>query len=464
MKKKVNIIYLLFILFIILFSYITKNSNIIALVISSSLGILIYNTFSKISINNVLEKYKNKYKIYKISIIATSIIFTIFTLLSFLLGNIISIEGLNIVNIVAVLFILTIILIKLTGVYLEKINYKKLGIKLLSIYELLIIIISSITSIIIYKVFNLKDYINIIILYSVNIIIFLIIMLLLYIFIFRKNKNKVKEKYNYKELIKNIFNIDNNIVIYSIIKESYTYTSIIVLYYILINKYNYSYKSTSIIITNIYFYGIIFIRYINYLLKKYLDFNYNNFNKHIVKIINYLLSICILLMIISGPICRLLFNTNNFLFDLIILLFFYTLYDYVIDTSIKVNNNKINKISLLSGLIIKLIFEKPLINANYRMGYNLSFGGILSIIIGMTISIIISIIFINKKLKINILDNFNNILNIIYQNIILCLILILFTLIVKVDTQGIISSILVIIFYIFITILFYIIRKLINKK
>ena len=464
MKKKVNIIYLLFILFIILFSYITKNSNIIALVISSSLGILIYNTFSKISINNVLEKYKNKYKIYKISVIATSIIFTIFTLLSFLLGNIISIEGLNIVNIVAVLFILTIILIKLTGVYLEKINYKKLGNKLLSIYELLIIIISSITSILLYKVFNLKDYINVVILYLVNIIIFLIIMLLLYIFIFRKNKNKVKEKYNYKELIKNIFNIDNNIVIYSIIKESYTYTSIIVLYYILINKYNYSYKSTSIIITNIYFYGIIFIRYINYLLKKYLDFNYNDFNKYIVKIINYLLNICILLMIISGPICRLLFNTNNFLFDLILLLFFYTLYDYVIDTSIKVNNNKINKISLLSGLIIKLIFEIPLINANYRMGYNLSFGGILSIIIGMTISIAISIIFISKKLKINILDNFNDILDIIYQNIILCLILVLFTLIVKVDTQGIISSILVIIFYIFITILFYIIRKLINKK
>ena len=111
MKKKVNIIYLLFILFIILFSYITKNSNIIALVISSSLGILIYNTFSKISINNVLEKYKNKYKIYKISIIATSIIFTIFALLSFLLGNIIEpkIEGDNLdlsifVIIVCILF------------------------------------------------------------------------------------------------------------------------------------------------------------------------------------------------------------------------------------------------------------------------------------------------------------------------------------------------------------------------
>ena len=98
------------------------------------------------------------------------------------------------------------------------------------------------------------------------------------------------------------------------------------------------------------------------------------------------------------------------------------------------------------------------------MGYNLSFGGILSIIIGMTISIIISIIFINKKLKINILNNFSNILNIIYENIILCLILVLLTLIVKVENTSIIGSILVIIFYTFITILFYIIKKILKKK
>ena len=83
---------------------------------------------------------------------------------------------------------------------------------------------------------------------------------------------------------------------------------------------------------------------------------------------------------------------------------------------------------------------------------------------GMIISTIISMIFINKKLKINILDKFSDILNIIYENIILCLILVLFTLIVNVDTEGIVSSILVIIFYVFITLLFYFVKRLLKKK
>ena len=62
------------------------------------------------------------------------------------------------------------------------------------------------------------------------------------------------------------------------------------------------------------------------------------------------------------------------------------------------------------------------------------------------------------------LDNFNNILNIIYESIIYTLILVLFTLIVKPDTSSIIGSVSVIIFYLFITSLFYIIKRLITKK
>ena len=100
------------------------------------------------------------------------------------------------------------------------------------------------------------------------------------------------------------------------------------------------------------------------------------------------------------------FSNNNFLFDLVVLIFFYTLYNYVMDISIKVTSSKINKISLLSGLIIKLVFEIPLINASYRMGSSLYFGSVLSIIIGMATSTIISIIFINKKLKISILNRY----------------------------------------------------------
>ena len=445
MKKKINIIYLLFMLFLVLLNYITKNSNILNLVLSSSLSILLYNIFSELNIKSTLEKYKNKYKIYKITIIFISLLFIVFSALSFLIGSVMSIKGLNIINVLGVLFTLTIIIIKITSIFLEYTKYKKLGNKLFNIYLLLLLLINSISSILLYQVFKLDDYIKVLLLYSVN-------------------KVKVREKYNYKEIIRSILDINKSITIYNLIKEGYIYTSIIILYYTLINKYNYSYENTSIIIVNVYFYGIYFIKYISYILKKHLEVNSDNFSNQIIKVSNYLITITILLMIISGPICKILFSNNNFLFDLVVLIFFYTLYNYVMDISIKVTSSKINKISLLSGLIIKLVFEIPLINASYRMGSSLYFGSVLSIIIGMATSTIISIIFINKKLKISILNNFSNILNIIYENIILCLILVLLTLIVRVENTSIIGSILVIIFYTFITILFYIIKKILKKK
>lgn len=464
MKKKINIIYLLFMLFLVLLNYITKNSNILTLVLSSSLSILLYNIFSELNIKSTLEKYKNKYKIYKITIIFISLLFIVFSILSFLMGSVMSIKGLNIINVLGVLFTLTIIIIKITSIFLEYTKYKKLGNKLFNIYLLLLLLITSVSSILLYQVFKLEDYNKVLLLYSVNIMISIIIMLLLYIFILRKSKVKVREKYNYKEIIRSILDINKSITIYNLIKEGYIYTSIIILYYTLINKYNYSYENTSIIIVNVYFYGIYFIKYISYILKKHLEVNSDNFSNQIIKVSNYLITITILLMIISGPICKILFSNNNFLFDLVVLIFFYTLYNYVMDISIKVTSSKINKISLLSGLIVKLAFEIPLINTSYRIGSSLYFGSVLSIIIGMTTSIIISIIFINKKLKISILNNFSNILNIIYENIILCLILVLFTLIVKVENTSIIGNILVIIFYTFITILFYIIKKILKKK
>ena len=104
MKKKINIIYLLFMLFLVLLNYITKNSNILNLVLSSSLSILLYNIFSELNIKSTLEKYKNKYKIYKITIIFISLLFIVFSALSFLIGSVMSIKGLNIINVLGVLF------------------------------------------------------------------------------------------------------------------------------------------------------------------------------------------------------------------------------------------------------------------------------------------------------------------------------------------------------------------------
>ncbi len=65
------------------------------------------------------------------------------------------------------------------------------------------------------------------------------------------------------------------------------------------------------------------------------------------------------------------------------------------------------------------------------MGYDMASGSLISIILGFIISTIIGIILINKKLKLSLINNFNDILNIIYENIIYSLILILFTFIIK---------------------------------
>ena len=100
----------------------------------------------------------------------------------------------------------------------------------------------------------------------------------------------------------------------------------------------------------------------------------------------------------------------------------------------------------------------------YRMGYELILGSILSIILGLMTSIILGIILIKNKLKIPSMDNFNNILNIIYENILYTLVLVVFTFVVKVNTTTYISSILVIIFYVIITIIFNYIKGKIKKN
>lgn len=487
MKKIVNVLY---ILFIILLYHLTKDSNMLLLSISFCLFAIFINIFSTTSIKNVIEDFHNKKyyysrdKIFKYSLLFTSIISIILGLISYLIGIAMNIKHLGIVNTTMCALILTNISIKIISEYLSVLGYKKVGNNLINIYNISNIILYILGVILLYKVFKLDNYLNIIILYSLGIVNFIIIIIILYYFIFRKIKKYPKKredgKINYHTKIKNVLVTNKMQTIFNVIKPSYVYFSIIILYYTLLNKYNYNYDDISSYITNIYFYGIIIINFIYKIIMKIYNGEFeklkdkiisredtvrDNFNAFINKIINVSLSITILLMVISGPIVTLLFKSSyNFLFDLIPLLFSYVLYNIIININIVCNKNKNILLTLLLGLFFKLIFEVPFISSIYRMGYTLSLGSILSNILGLTISIIIGTIFLKNKLKLVLLDNFNNILNIIYENIILCLIIVLFTLIIKVNTTTFISSLLVIIFYIFITILFYIVKGMISNK
>jgi len=457
MKKVINIIQVILIL---LLFYLTANKDILLLTISLSMYILLSSIFSTTEI-----KSKN-YKLFKITIISIFIIELLLLILTYFIGNIINIKYLNIVNIFMVLSLFSNIYLKLIKDYLENINHKKLSTNLINIYKISTITLKIILIILLYNILKLDNHINIILLYSVDTLIFTIIIIILYISVFKKIKKENKDKINYKKEVKNILITDKVTTIYSIINSSYIYTSIIILYFILTNKYNYTYENTSLYITNTYLYGIIFIYIAHTLIKKYLDINIkDNFINNINKILKVSIPLCILMTIISKPLSIIIFGNNqNILSSIIPLLFTYILYNYIINTNISYNKEKNIILILIIGLITKLIFELPLINTIYRMGYTLTLGSILSIVLGIIITIFIGIILIKNKLKISMLDNFNNILNIIYENIIYTLVLVLFTFLVKINTTTIISSILVTIFYIFITIIFYIIKRILNKK
>ncbi len=477
MKKIINILY--FLLMIFLF-YFTKDSNMLLFTMSFSMFIIFSSLFSSTSIKDKINKFNNnKYyysskKIFKYTIIFISIIISILMLISYLFSLLINIKGITLVNICMCIYLYTNVIMKIEGEYINS--------KIIDIYKVINIILVFISIILLYKVFRFDNYINICILYLINIINFIFFNIMFYIFIFRKNKyvkKREENKINYIKEVKDCLITDKINTIFNIIKSSYIYFSIIILYFILINKYNYSYDTIGNYITSIYLYGIgviyfiykiinnIYIDSFNELKNKIINKNEYNIYNFINKIINVTISLMVLLIIISKPINNILFNgsTINIILDVSYLLFFYIFYEVIININMICNKEKNVVIILLIGLVISLITNIPIINSSYRMGYNLVSGSIMSIILGITISTIIGIILIRNKLKLSLLDNFNNILNIIYSNIIYTLILVLFTFIVKVDIDKIFNSILVIIFYIFISIVFYIIKKkLINKR
>lgn len=484
MKKISNI--LSFLLLILLYNF-TKDSNMFLLTLSFSMLIIYTSIFSTTSIKSKLETlYNKKYyystnKIFKNSIILVTIITLVLTLISYLTSLLINIKGLPIVNISMCIYLLTSTIIKLEGEYISIIKNKKLGNNLLNIYNIVNNILLLITIILLYKVFKLENYLNISILYLISLIPFIIINILIYIFIF-KNKKEIQKreenKLNYIKETKKILVTNKISTIFNIIQSSYIYLIIVILYFILTNKYNYNYDTIGIYITSIYFYGINTIYFIYKIIKSiYIDkFNEikdkitNKENYNLINIINKIvslsISLTILLIIISKPLNNILFNNKdmNIILNVSYILVFYILYNLIINLNIICNKEKNIIITLFTGLIITLITSIPIINSSYRMGYNLVGGSLISIILGITISIIIGIILIKKKLKLSLLNNFNDILNMIYENIIYSLVLVLFTFIVKVNIDSIAKSILVIIFYIFITVIFYIIKEKITKK
>ena len=122
-------------------------------------------------------------------------------------------------------------------------------------------------------------------------------------------------------------------------------------------------------------------------------------------------------------------------------------------TSNNLKNKKILCISLFSGLFIKIITTIPLINAFYRMGYNLVYGDVISTMISLLITIIINYMASSNKVHKgqNYLDK---ILNTLYENILLAIILIIIEFIIPIKTDSYLKSLFLIVVYLSVSIVF----------
>ena len=98
------------------------------------------------------------------------------------------------------------------------------------------------------------------------------------------------------------------------------------------------------------------------------------------------------------------------------------------------------------------------------MGYNLLYGDMLSSVIAYFVVSILLIFSNRKKLKVDFIHKFDKILDIIYYNIILCVILLLFTLIIPIKVNSVLEGLKVIIIYLGISFGYIFVRKKIDRN
>lgn len=450
------------ILSLIILYFITKNQNFFSYVLTLSLYNIFISFFENMSISDIFKR--NEFLSMLLSSGVISILFIIISvLIGKLVGTILNINNILIVFIFMSLNIFTYPASKILFEYLSNTTSNRIMNLFSIIYNIFDRLLLLIIALLSMKVFKLNNNLAISFLYLskiISLITVYILAIILYKKLFIAGKKTSNKKVNYLEEIKKILTKNNYKSIINIVKKCYYYISIIILYWLLITKYNYGINEVSLDITFVYLYFLSLYEYILYFLKKAIDNNEKTYLENIFDGFSKTLLLAIITTIISPLICKLLFNETNHSVYLIMISYmsiFGLLYDI---TYGYIKNKTVIYISLISGIITKAILIVPLINSFYRMGYNLIYGDIISTIIGFLISIIINYIYLYNTSKIKI-NNLMKVLKTLYDGIIFCSILIICQFVIPINTDSYLKSILILIIYV---IIIYTIIKIKNVK
>lgn len=457
MKDKYLNIEFIRLIILILFYHIIKDVNIFIYLLTCSLYNIFLSCFAHISIKEILDGKDNNYKkkLVKYLIVYIIIICMFFVLLSIfigdLVGTLLNIQYTFLPYFIMGLSLIVEIFLKILLVYMESLGKHRISNNLYYLYYILEAIMLLTISLLCFKINKVPSYIGVSLLYLSKFISFIVILFIIFKLIDFKDNNKNNNNLNIFKDLKIIISKNNYKSLIMVVKNSYFYISIIVLYVVLSSRYSYDVSILESDITFIYLFGLTIINFIKEFLKSFLN-KQTNIIKNIYLALDIGLVFAIIMGITSPLICKILFFTSDnsiYLTMLCILLIFILLYDITFEY---IKNKKVIYISLFIGILFKILLVIPFINSFYRMGYNLVYGDIISTILGMSLSILVNYIYIKlNNLNEKILDK---ILKILYDSMILCIILIIMQFIVPIKTDSYFKSIFILLFYIVIS-LFY---------
>lgn len=447
---------------IIALYYIAKDYNLFPYAISLSLYYIFTACFSNLNLPHIKEE-QNKKSTIKLLILSTLVISLIFLILSLLLSDImntlINTEDMFLIFLFMGLSIVATPLINIYSEYLTIIKHKAAKI-FASTYYLIEFILYIFIIILFFKILKFPNNIAISFLYLPKIITIILMSILCFLILKKKSfLEKNSPTSNNYQVVKKILTKNFQKSFIKIITNTYLYISIITVYLVLTTRYNYNEIQISTLIPTVYL-------YLNSIINYYLTLttSINNPSKDILYNLYYtfkiMLPLAIIGSIISPMICQIIFNNANisiYLSPLLFLALFQKMFDI---SSQKITNKKYLNISLIVGLITKIIITIPLINAIYRMGYNLIYGDILSTILSFIISTIINYLYIKNKYQLK--ERYlGKILTIVYENILLSITLIITEFIFPLNNMNYLKALIYLPIYLTVSILFI---KIKNKK
>ena len=260
----------------------------------------------------------------------------------------------------------------------------------------------------------------------------------------------------------NFGNNDSNLYFYTLNIFNF-YSSILLVYYILVNKFYYSFEQISNLYKECYINSLaIFILVSFFVYYIFIKNNNKSIERQILNLFKISLPISIFISILSKPLFLLIYNSGKYYFLMFMIWFILIISLYIL--LIKYATSKINikliNIVVLLGVIFKIILIYPLIGAVYRMGYNLIYGDILANMISYMVVIILLFVLLKKKRAISLKKYFDLLLTILYNNIIYSLILILLTLFIDIDVKTRFNAVIVILIYLLVSIIFAFLKKI----